>query len=84
MDHNQRTIATVHVVSSLDASAQPPRERFQVAMRKGIQVNHVDNLRSAFRLASAEVVGLDDLEKLHARCQERLEGRERDAVRQKR
>ncbi len=65
------------VVTELDADARPPAADFALELPSGIQVVHVDNLRSAFRLAKAETIGLDDLEKLHARCQEKLESRER-------
>jgi len=66
------------VVTALDADERPKATDFVLELRRGIELNHADNLRSAFKLSAPERVGLADLEKLQGRCQQRLEQLERD------
>jgi hypothetical protein len=57
-------------LSKLDAEAKVKPEEISLVLRRGIQVVHVDDLRTAFRLQVAERIGVGDLEALHVRCNE--------------
>jgi len=63
------------VLTALDADTRPKEDDFFLDLRKDIQLNQVDDLRSAFRLPADERVGLKDLEALDARCQQKLQQR---------
>ena len=62
-------------LSKLEAGAEVRPEEMSLVLRRGIQVVHVDDLRTAFRLQVAERVGVEDLEALHARCHPARVGR---------
>ncbi len=49
------------MVSALDADNRPKAEDFFLDLKQGVELNHVDDLRTAFRLPQAEKVGLKDL-----------------------
>lgn len=62
-------------LTALDAESKVKAEDMSLLLRRGIQVLHVENMLSAFRLPEAERVGIGDLKALHARCDEVAERR---------
>jgi hypothetical protein len=66
-------------VTVLDVDVRPKTKDLSVLLPRGLSVNHVDDLRSQFRLQADERFGVEDLEKLHARCLKVLEEKTRAA-----
>lgn len=58
------------LLTALDAKTKVNSEDLHLILRRGTQINHVDDLRTAFRIAVAERIGIDDLAALHVRCNE--------------